>query len=95
MHRVKGLEFENIIIAAANDNVIPEPKMFRDASDQNSQKDIDVRERSLLYVAATRAKKEVVVTSFGKMSRYLTNITGCSSGHQPVLPELSDGTGKP
>jgi len=32
----------------------------------------EVHERALLYVSATRAKKEVVVTSFGKTSRFLS-----------------------
>lgn len=75
MHRVKGLEFENIIIASANDNVLPDPKMSRDASGPGADKDMEVRERSLLYVAATRAKKEVLVTSFGKSSRLLKGMT--------------------
>jgi len=35
----------------------------------------ETRERCLLYVAATRAKKELLVTSFGKVSRFLTNIS--------------------
>lgn len=75
MHRVKGLEFENIIIASANDNVLPDPKMSKEATGPGADKDIEVRERSLLYVAATRAKKEVLVTSFGKSSRLLKCMT--------------------
>jgi len=31
----------------------------------------EINERALLYVAATRAKKEVLVTCFGKPSRFL------------------------
>ncbi|MDD3473972.1 MAG: hypothetical protein PHS86_14420, partial [Syntrophaceae bacterium] len=61
-------------IASANDNVLPDPKMSRDASGPGADKDIEVRERSLLYVAATRAKKEVLVTSFGKTSRLLKGV---------------------
>lgn len=75
MHRVKGLEFENIIIASANDNVMPDPKMSREATGAGADKDIEVRERSLLYVSATRAKKEVLVTSFGKTSRLLDGLS--------------------
>ena len=32
----------------------------------------DTAERSLLYVAATRAKKELLVLGFGERSPYLT-----------------------
>ena len=42
---------------------------------KNELNEDETRERCLLYVAATRAKKELLVTSFGKVSRFLTNIS--------------------
>ena len=33
--------------------------------------DRDLKERTLFYVAATRAKREVVVTSFGRKSKFV------------------------
>ena len=73
MHRVKGLEFDKVIIAAVNDGVVPEPKAIKETMDSAIQKADELKERSLLYVAATRAKKEVLITSFGKPSVYLGN----------------------
>lgn len=71
MHRVKGLEFDRVVIAGVNEGVVPYGGVGSDSTDPTVQKEFDVRERALLYVAATRAKKEVMVTSFGKASRFL------------------------
>lgn len=71
MHRVKGLEFDRIIIAAVNDGVLPDQWLLDTTSDPAVRKDTEFMERALLYVAATRAKKEVIVTSFGKPSELL------------------------
>lgn len=71
MHRVKGLEFDRVIIAAVNDGIIPYKGVENETSDPVVRAESEVHERSLLYVAATRAKKEVLVTSFGQPSRLL------------------------
>ena len=70
MHRVKGLEFDNIIIAGVNEGVIPF-SLTLESSDPVVIRDNDSKERALLYVAATRSKKMVLITSFGKPSLYL------------------------
>lgn len=69
MHRIKGLEFNNIIIASVNDGIIP-LKSFQ-TLDPIIKRESDLRERSLLYVSATRAKKKVIITSYGNKSEYL------------------------
>jgi superfamily I DNA/RNA helicase/mRNA-degrading endonuclease RelE of RelBE toxin-antitoxin system len=71
MHRVKGLEFDRVIIAAVNDGVVPLEVVSIESNDPVVKRESDVHERALLYVAATRAKREVLVTSFGEGSRYL------------------------
>jgi len=71
MHRVKGLEFDRVFIAACNDGVVPLDAVVTSTSDETVQRESDAQERALLYVAATRARREVVVTGFGKGSRYL------------------------
>ena len=63
MHRVKGLEFDHIIIASANADTLPLPAAI-DAADSPAA--AETAECSLLYVAATRAKKELLVPSFGE-----------------------------
>ncbi|MCP4612929.1 MAG: ATP-dependent helicase [Planctomycetes bacterium] len=70
MHRVKGLEFDRVIIAGVNDGVVPLKVVNTETSDPVVKKESETRERALLYVAATRAKKEVLVTSFSIKSKY-------------------------
>ncbi|NCC83330.1 MAG: DNA helicase [Clostridia bacterium] len=69
MHRVKGLEFDRMFLCGINDGIIPSP--FAPVSDQAEGWDYDRRERALLYVAATRAKKSVHISYFGQASRYI------------------------
>ncbi len=71
MHRVKGLEFDRVIIAGVNDGIVPFERAGTDTSDPVVKQESEIHERALLYVSATRAKKEVLVTSFGKASRFL------------------------
>lgn len=73
MHRIKGLEFDHIIIASANEGVLP--LAYGDAQSQDPviQEEHYNRERALLYVAATRAKKEVLITSYGQPSTLIMN----------------------
>lgn len=71
MHRVKGLEFERMVIVGVNDGVMPLALTLRTASDETMRAERELAERSLLYVAATRAKRHVVITSHGKPSPFL------------------------
>lgn len=71
MHRVKGLEFDKIIIASANKGIIPYESPSTETSDSVVKQERENQERSLIYVAATRAKKEVVITGYGEMSPLL------------------------
>jgi superfamily I DNA/RNA helicase len=71
MHRVKGLEFSHIIITSVNEGVIPPRNALQKAADEVSKNDIIQREKSLLYVAATRARDYLVVTSYGEKSKLL------------------------
>ncbi|MGA7415482.1 MAG: UvrD-helicase domain-containing protein, partial [Bryobacteraceae bacterium] len=65
MHRVKGLEFEHVIVVGANKGVIPLDAAVNDAEDNVAKRDADTSERSLLYVALTRARKSASVTGYG------------------------------
>ncbi len=71
MHRVKGLEFNTVIIASVNQGVLPLEINSGRSSDMVVKKEHEVRERALLYVSATRAKNDVWVTSYGRGSRFL------------------------
>lgn len=71
MHRVKGLEFDYVFLVGVNDGIIPFKPLIESSSDNSVKKQRIIAERSLLYVAATRAKKEVFVSSYGKESEFL------------------------
>jgi len=71
MHRVKGLEFEHIIVAGANKGTIPLTAVIEDAEDAVATRNAETGERSLLYVAITRAKRSALVTGHGEISPFL------------------------
>lgn len=71
MHRVKGLEFERVIIAGMNKGILPLNQAFDDYLVDTEREEVEIRERALLYVAVTRAKKEVLITSFGAKSPFI------------------------
>ena len=73
MHRVKGLEFDRVVIASANEEILPLPAAIDDTdADSPERISAETVERALLYVSATRAKKELTVLSFGAPSHFLT-----------------------
>lgn len=69
MHRMKGLEFTRVLLAGVNEGVVP--LVVDDAGDEASRADHEKQEKCLLYVAATRARDYLVVTGFGRKSRWL------------------------
>jgi superfamily I DNA/RNA helicase len=71
MHRVKGLEFDHMIIAGVNENIVPLMGDHTQTSDTVIAREYQTMERALLYVAATRARKSLLVTCFGKPSPFL------------------------
>ena len=70
MHRVKGLEFMYVFIAAANNRIIPLPSAIN-KTDAISETESITSEKCLLYVAMTRAQKGVFITSYGRKSEFL------------------------
>ncbi len=73
MHRVKGLEFDRVAVAAVNDKVVPLASALAAASDDAAREDVERQERSLFYVALTRARREVLLTSHGDPSKWLSH----------------------
>ncbi len=71
MHRVKGLEFDQVFIPGLDGDQMPFRYELNRRPDQTSRDQFEQQERSLLHVAATRAKKRVVVTYSGKPSQFL------------------------
>jgi superfamily I DNA/RNA helicase len=74
MHRVKGLQFDHIIIPGLTQEIMPLETILRKSPDPATREELETKERSLLYVAATRAKKQVIVTYHGIPSSFLINL---------------------
>lgn len=71
MHRVKGLEFDSVIIAGVNKGVVPLEIRGTANSDEAEAAENETKERALLYVAVTRAKRSVLITSHGQKSPFI------------------------
>lgn len=69
MHACKGLEFDNVFIVDANEDLLPNPQALKNDFDSNL-----ANERRLLYVAMTRARKRLFITTSGKPSIFLAEI---------------------
>ena len=77
MHRVKGLEFDRVIMVSVNDGLVPHHSVIATdgghaPSDAVAREAAETGERALLYVAATRAKKELLLFCFGTPSGFLS-----------------------
>ena len=70
MHRAKGMEFSRVILSGADDKHVPSPATLRHVPDEERAEAL-LRERSLLYVASSRARDALVVTWSGKRSELL------------------------
>jgi superfamily I DNA/RNA helicase len=73
MHRVKGLEFDEMALASINRGLVPLDMVLEGKGDVVEKRQADLEERALVYVAITRAKKVAVVLSYGEASPYLSS----------------------
>ena len=71
MHRVKGLEFDRVIMASVNQGLVPLPQAIRGRADNSAREWAETEERALVYVAATRARKELLVLAHGTASAFI------------------------
>jgi hypothetical protein len=71
MHRVKGLEFDQVFLPTLDASQMPLQVELNKRPDALSRELFEQQERSLLHVAATRAKKRVVVSYSGKASPFI------------------------
>lgn len=70
VHRVKGLEFDQLILASANDGLVPLDIALQNKADVTSSEQAETEERCLVYVALTRARKAAFILSYGALSRF-------------------------
>lgn len=76
MHRVKGLQFDYMLLPSLSADVLPSQYGLSRCADETAKQDFINGERSLLHVAATRAKKRVFVTYQDAPSSLLTTAEG-------------------
>ena len=72
MHRVKGLEFDRVIMASVNEGLVPLPKAIKGHADDSAREWAETEERALVYVAATRARKELLALGHGVASSFVS-----------------------
>jgi superfamily I DNA/RNA helicase len=71
MHRAKGLEFEVVVVMGCERGLVPLAKALREVVDPADREGVIAQERSLLYVASTRARERVLLTWTGVRSELL------------------------
>jgi superfamily I DNA/RNA helicase len=74
MHLAKGLEFRAVAVMACDDEVIPWQERIEQAADSSDLEDVYNTERYLLYVACTRARDNLLVTSVEPASEFLDDM---------------------
>lgn len=72
MHRVKGLEFRHVILASMCDGIVPNRHALTGSEDQTELRDMELSERALVHVCASRAIESLAVTWYGKGSEYVS-----------------------
>ena len=74
MHLAKGLEFRSVAVMACDDEVIPLQARIETAGDDADLEEVYNTERHLLYVACTRARDHLLVTSIEPASEFLDDL---------------------
>lgn len=72
MHRVKGLEFDGVFLASANQGLVPLDFVVNSAADAVTRRQRENEERALVYVSLTRARKLAFVFGYGRMSEWFS-----------------------
>ena len=74
MHLAKGLEFRAVAVMACDDEVIPLQSRIESVADDSDLEEVYNTERHLLYVACTRARDYLLVTSVVPQSEFLDDL---------------------
>ncbi len=74
MHLAKGLEFRAVVVMACDDEVIPLQDRIETVADDADLIEVYDTERHLLYVACTRARDHLLVTSGDSPSEFLDDL---------------------
>lgn len=72
MHRAKGLEFKVVLVLGCEDKTVPYRSVYNKQPDDAAKQAFVEQEQNLLYVACTRARERLFVSSAGEPSRFLS-----------------------
>jgi len=75
MHLAKGLEFRAVVVMACDDEVLPLQERIETVVDDSDLEEVYNTERNLLYVACTRARDYLLVTSVDPASEFLDDLS--------------------
>jgi len=70
----KGLEFRAVAVMACDDEVVPLQARIESITDEADLEEVYTTERHLLYVACTRARDHLLVTSVAPASKFLDDM---------------------
>ena len=76
MHLAKGLEFRAVVVMACDDEIIPLQERIETVGDAADLEEVYSTERHLLYVACTRARDHLLITSVEPASEFLDDLRG-------------------
>ena len=76
MHLAKGLEFRTVTVMACDDEIVPLQDRLESVADDDDLEEVYNTERHLLYVACTRARDHLLVTSVDPASEFLDDLNG-------------------
>ena len=74
MHLAKGLEFRAVAVMACDDEIIPLQQRIQMVGDDADLEEVYNTERHLLYVACTRARDHLLITSGDSPSEFLDDM---------------------
>lgn len=74
MHLAKGLEFRAVAVMACDDEVIPLQARVEEVTDDADIEEVYNTERSLLYVACTRARDRLLISGTEPVSEFIADL---------------------
>ncbi len=83
MHRVKGLEYKVVFIVGASDGQVP--LALNTSSDAEERRLLELTERSLFYVAASRAKDALFISYAGAPGAFVSLLAPRASREEKAL----------
>lgn len=75
MHGIKGFEFKVVFLVGMNESMIPYKNQLDKLEYHREIEEYENKERSLLYVAMTRARDQLYILSSNQISKWIEKIS--------------------